>query len=345
MALMGPAVDCLKAKTLLSDLLDVRRGEQPTSLESPLGNPQVLQALEEHLVQCGSCKQELGELEELGLAFSEFNLEEPDAAHFAGYGRMVHERVRRMTQRTTVRPGMVAANSPWRTWLSAVAASAAAAVLAVVILGPRGQTTTPSGIPSTSQQIAQADPVKVQTPKKIEMAAPSEGSLLDQFADAGESIVIPKLEPRSLDLDLRTRQGIQRVTLDPRAEKKNVVGVLSESSEPFFLSDPPLDTTKSTGLVGIMFRATGKEDPAEGICVVAVKRGGPADTIGLRPDDRLLAVNGISFPESSSGEIIKFFNAASILGNGKLIQVDFATRSKSGEWIVKRGKAILGKFQ
>ena len=123
------------AKGLLSDLLDVRRGEQPTPIESPLGTPEVLTAVEKHVSNCGECRQELAELEEFGLAFAEPALTEPDEAHFAHYGRMVRERVRRMTQRTTDRPQLRVA-SQWRTWCAALASSAAAAVLTVVLIHP-----------------------------------------------------------------------------------------------------------------------------------------------------------------------------------------------------------------
>jgi anti-sigma factor RsiW len=339
---MEPHVDCSKAQTLLSDLLDVRRGEQPSPHESPLGNPQTLKAVEQHLAQCDVCTQELRELEEVGLAFSEFNLEEREASHFAGYGRMVNERVGRMTQRTAVRPVTATPSaSMWRTWVSTVAASAAAAVLAVVLLSPRGETTTPAGIPPEKQRTAEADTNKVSTLRKVEPVV-SEGSLLDELVGP---IDVPKLDPRRMDLDVRTRNGgLQRVTLDPRAEKKSPSSVFSESAEPFFLSEP-LDNSRNTGLVGIMFKATGKEDPAEGLCVVAVKRGGPADSIGLRPDDRLLALNGVAFSASTSEEIIKFFNAVSNLGGGKPVQVDYATKDRAGDWIVKRGRAVLGRFQ
>lgn len=334
MAQMELVVDCSKARALLSDLLDVRRGEQPAPIESPLGHPLTLQAMELHVGKCAACQQELRELEELGLAFSDFSVDEPQAAHFTGYGQKVNKRIRRMPQHTTVRAEVVPV-SPWRTWLSTVTVSAAAAVLTAVLLGLPGQTT------QTEQQ--KRTPIQVQ-PARQQASAERKSVIIahdptpyELLADA-ERIDVPTLEPCAQTLNLMTSgEGSRLVTYDPSVDKKTPVIWLPEKKT-FFLGD------STAALVGIMFKATGDEDPAGGLYVVAVKRGGPADVIGLRPDNRLLALNGVSFSGSSSEEILKFFNAASNLGKGKSIQIDYATQSKSGEWIVKRGRAVLGKF-
>jgi len=334
MAQMEPVMDCSKAQTLLSDLLDVHRGERPAPMESPLGHAPTLQALESHVEGCAACQQELRELEELGLAFSDFCLDEPGEAHFAGYGRMVNERISRMTRRTTARSQALPV-SAWRTWVSTVAASAAAAVFTVVLLGPRGQAT-----PSTVEQAQvplQADALPKRESEGVHKSI-SEKEINEQLAEV-DRIDVPTLEPRAQTLSLMTAgEGSRLVTYDPAVDKKSPTVWLPEKKT-CYLGDSP------SALMGIMFKATGEEDPAGGLCVVAVKRGGPADAIGLRPDNRLLALNGISFSDSSSEEIIKFFNAVSNLGKGKPVRVDFAAQNTAGEWIIKRGRGVLGKFE
>jgi hypothetical protein len=300
-------------------------------MDSPLGTPELLASVEKHVAACQSCSEELKELEELGLAFAESALEDPPEEHFASYGNLVRHRVRRMTRRTTIQPG-VTGPVQWRTWLSTVAASAAAAVLTVILLNPA----TPN--PATDgSEVAKAEPAPVvrhemkgdvaektdtQTPK-----IPSAGVI--RASEGSAMPVLPNLESGNLRLMLWGEDGARDVVVNPKTDMSGWRRIVLGDS--------------SKALVGIAFAADERTVP-EGLRVVAVKRGGVADAIGLRPDDRLLALNGMSFANSSPEQIVKFFNAVSSLGRGKLIQVDFA-RKHGDDWLIKRGRGELGKFE
>ena len=327
---MEPFVDCTKVKGMLSDLLDVRRGEQPAPMDSPLGTPEVLDAVEKHVASCPTCTQELHKLEELGRAFAEFAAEEPGQEHFAGYARMVRQRVRRMTQKTIARPAQ-ARFTQWRTWLSAVVTSAAAAVLTVMVLNPAitGPRLNPDDGKTAAANNAKQEMKGYTKAVKVADAATHTSKEASPTVAGNELPDLSKLQPRDLSLVSWGPGGMRQVNVGPETDMSRLGSIrLGDSSK---------------ALVGVMFAADERTVP-EGLRVVAVKKNGVADAIGLRPEDRLLSLNGMRFPNSSPEEIVKFFHAVESLGRGKLIQVDFA-RKDGDNWIIKRGRGELGKFK
>src|SRR4051812_23404820 len=88
-------LSCSEVRELLSDLLDARRGELPHPDGTRLAEAGVRPGMELHLAACDGCRREMGDLEDLGMAYAEFAVNEVPAQMFSDYGRKVRDRMNR----------------------------------------------------------------------------------------------------------------------------------------------------------------------------------------------------------------------------------------------------------
>ncbi|MCW8133754.1 MAG: zf-HC2 domain-containing protein, partial [Planctomycetota bacterium] len=132
-------LECAQVRDHLSDLLDLRRGETPPPGATPLSEPAYRTQVETHVNACPECRNELYTLGDLGRVFSEFDVGERPAQDFDGYAKAVRARLNGQGKIIAL-PGRALRprerrSMGWRGWTGVGLTSAAAAVLAVSLLG------------------------------------------------------------------------------------------------------------------------------------------------------------------------------------------------------------------
>jgi len=359
------AMQCSQAQELLSDLLDVRRGETPPA-EHPLSDAARRAALETHVNRCSPCREELDALSETGAAFAEFSVGEPSPQHFAEYPAKVREKLKTTPARVVpdsvrVLPklgGNVLRN--WRGWLGIATASAAAAMLTVALVIPfltkkrTQKIVTEStahvdpeigydskGLYPISNEVSAPNPV--ETPKDIIPPEPelphaplSRTYFKLMFQDGDKLIVCPMV------YDAEKRDELIKQLQEALKTHGSLTFAEGEATE---------DLRKA--LMGMVLRVEApKEGEAKdcsapvGLVVAGVLRGSPAEQSGLHTGDCIQALNDLHFDSNTIEETLKFLNALQNTGAGHGVTLDFWHQvPKSKFWKLQRNSVMLGQYE
>lgn len=336
--------DCRTVQGLLSDLIDVRRGERPAPDISPLADPVFCATVERHLAGCQDCRSELEALEGVGAAYAEFAVGELPAEAFADYGRLVRERLARRAGLEPTRRAAVRSVPAWPSWLTMVGSSAAAALLAAALtanyLSPRKP--LPSDPNLTEVATATRSP-------------PARGP---EYTRGTEPTTSPARPPRTVTQSrsgptrfaLWTNNGPQSMTFNPgAAEAGEVLRQLEQEMRrrgAVMLGELAQGEEANRGLLGLALQAQNREavpEAPDGLAVVAVLRGSPAAKAGLQPGDYILNFDDLAFGSSTPTEILKLFDALVKTGEGAQVTVDYA-RWSGTHWILRRGTTVLGEY-
>ena len=309
---------------MLSDLLDVRRGEIPHTDGTALARPGVRADLELHLVACEPCREELRAMEEVGAAFAEFTVDEPPAQHFANYVGIVRARLKHSGQAVAQAPASVSRKGGRRIiWGITFGASALAAASLFLVLT--------KGLPifEKPSQLAAGPGTQKTGPRRLEgirqfpkvvLSAPA----ISAFVPNG-----PQLQPLPVD-DVPSLRGLQEsegrfgflvVGEKTRGDARPLLGVL-------------LKTTRDVDRVA---------DERLGLMIFDVIPGSPAQAMGLKKGDHIVTANDLPLDNGGTEEILKFFNGIKQAGEGANINLQVIR--PIGEhhlFMVKEG--VLGEY-
>ncbi len=364
-------MNCMDVQAQLSDLLDVRRGEQPAPEASPLGDPTLLAQVEKHLMSCENCNAMLLELEEIGVAFSAFSVGEKPTQDFAAYATVVRERMRQdganafleVEQKTT-------SPSAHASWWALLTASAAAAILVTVLFLPPSNTNRSTQnvadaknnlapAPKTKNPLVSDDPLD----KNLSFVATQPKPLWEVKEPQDSQFELPSLSnpallgelnlPKHAEFSLAANQpsGVQSlIKVNPNDDGQTAairkIDRLVRDQGELILVEKELVGLKAT----IIRQSTDSAKLPEGLHVADVLQNSPAERAGLRrgdfitaltlPDGRALD----SFKASSSSEAIVFFNLIKLLGKDRPIVIEYQ-RPEGSSLLLKSGRTTLGGWR
>ena len=347
------ALMCADVQALLSDWLDVRRGEIPPAGISPLSEERYRSSYDAHLGTCQHCKCQLQDLEMLGSAFSEFSVNELPDSHFQSYASKVKARIQAETPATSnviqvpqERWTRREATPRWAPWVVMVASSSAAAMLAVVLtLGVFGK----SG--STKSNRTEVAVEKNQTAKVVPVSMVAQVKPKTPKSVANQKFV-------SAPSFLVTANGmVQPVSNATNTRKVNVADMiqqldseLSKQGALVFWETPVEINKERKCLLGMALLArspnqqAAPENTPEGLKIVDLLDKSPAFMkAGLLPNDVIISLNDMSFERSSPTEILKFYNAIEALGAGETVTMEFA-RKENNFWVIRQTVVQLGDY-
>lgn len=312
---------CPQAQELLSDLLDVRRGETPAQGATVLADPATRTRLEAHVDACAECTRALNDLSEVGAAFAEFSVGEKPAQDFADYATLIRERI--VAEGGETRPlfpelKLVApapAPSPkrgpgWSAWLGMAATSAAAAAVMVGVLNWSPSKVEPGPVAERSEPVA---------------------TIGSGYVPPGD--IVPINPGRDSDV-MPVGGGMQLNSAEPKATNVQLKAELSNS-----------ELQRLLGIdLGVLASEPDADSP-KGLTICRVFDGSPADAAGLRRGDRLTALNGFELGHTSDIEAKALLLGLMKIGKDNIAQLDYARPSGTvkGMWMLKRGYATLGK--
>jgi len=319
-------LSCQATREMLSDLIDVRRGEIPHPDGTALAWPGVRAAMETHLAVCEQCRADLRTLEEVGAAFAEFAVDEPPAEHFAEYARDVRARL--------ARSGVAVAGSHAAlsrkgkrniVWAVFGASALAAASLFLVLSKALPVSEKPSG------------PV-AGVASENNWNHPRFGSPGAQKAATPLRILVPngpQLQPSVLDVDLEPARP-ERLKELVRSEDQSGFLVIGERT---FGDERPL--------LGAFLKTTRDEDRVSdqklGLRVYDVIRGSPAYNMGLRSNDCIVTANDMAVDNGGVEEAAKFFTRVKQAGAGAPINLQIVRpEGKQHLFMVREG--VLGEY-
>lgn len=376
MAQGGPTneMKCSEVRELLSDLLDIQRGENPSPDVSPLGRPETRSAVEKHVDDCLDCSEALHELEELGAAFSDFNISEKPTQDFADFGSVVRERMGQKGPRILPEERRDASPFGRQSWWTMLISSVAAVVVVGVLVhslwnSPNRPTTTSPEIadvsPNSERPLETArseseDNATSPTLKMVDTKDTEPGRLprrMNPIPAQPPALKMPFHTPFSLAMR-RPRGPVQSVRVDPA--KGGMVPYLRQFDRELHdfgslsLGETPQPEMGNKTLLGLYValqapRNISKDSP-EGLRVSRVAPGSPAAIAGLRPGDY---ITGMELPDgrpletfktSTSAETLIFLRWINGLGKGKAIVIEYQ-RPESSQWLLKSGIATLGEWK
>jgi hypothetical protein len=351
------ATTCAQVRELLSDYLDVRRGEVPPQEASPLALSGVRAAVEQHLTGCATCRAELDTFEQIGAVYAEFNVGEKPLQSFTSFAAVARDRAKPAQASAEARSGRAVAvrSAEWRRWVTMVATSAAAAVLTVAFLLP--YLNKPRQAPSVAKRETGAASTQPESPKKpdVKVPTPPETAAKDspKIADVLAREGFRNLRHAAGGPFKQSPVGVETPggwrELDPRNQStEELLRQLEEMvhrNGQVAIGETPRAQPAQRSLLGLALKTLKDPLPGapEGLCVHDVLKGGPADQIGLAPNDYVLTLNDLAFKDSRTPEVLKFFNAIAQLGAGEAVQIEYARWNGDG-WVAKRGTAVLGKY-
>jgi len=323
-------VSCLEAREVLSDLIDVRRGEIPHPDGTPLAQPGKRAAVELHVAGCAACREELRLLEEAGAAFGEYAVGEPSAQHFAEYGKLVRARMERsgvsvpFEEPVTVAPKR-RSRITWAITFGAAALAAASVFLILSSIVPFNNTAknevavaqrgTPS--PRTAPTPRWVVPSDSSTPMRVMVPNPKDQQLV------AEDFVNNPTQPDGLK-GLRDREGQYGYL------------VFGERIGP---NERPL--------LGVELKTTREQaqDDSQrlGLLVYRVIPGTPAQVMGLQKGDYIIGVNDEKIANGAVEDTVKFLSGVRHAGAETPVRLEVLRPMSGGHmYIIREG--VLGDY-
>ncbi len=303
---------CADVCALLSDFVDVRRGEIPHPDGTALARPGMRAAVEAHLSACANCRTELNEVEQINSVFGDYSVGELPAQHFADYGAKVRARI----ARTEVRPAPLPLRRRWTPFVLTFASSAAAALLLLVLVHKTIQP-KPTELASTSKS-RQTRILAQRTPSKMLVQLPGGAMRVGQeyIHDPGAPNLATQLQATE------QRFGYFVFGEKPEGDDSHLLGVY-------------LKTTRDVDhVVG---------DPAIGLMVANVVPGSPADRMRLRPNDYIVSIDGNKIENGGAEDAVKFLLQIREKGAGAPISLQIVRPSGNDHlFMVKNG--TLGEY-
>jgi len=320
---MSGSVSCSEAREVLSDLIDVRRGEIPHPDGTLLSQPAMRAAVESHLAVCPECQAELKTLEEVGDAFADFAVSELPAQHFADYGRKVRDRMAGITPSTNV--VSLPARRQSRRWISAVASMAAAACLAFGVVRYVNTDKPTSTGPITFVKDANNRKLPIfstlRTPANLTLQRPDGPSML---------------QPVDFVLNPSDRSSYDRLKADEGQYGYLIFG----------------EQTKSDGrpLLGVQLKTTRdvdriRDEMPVGVMVWNVEPGSPAAAMGLRRGDLIVQADDQPLNNGGAEEAAAFLAAISAAGAGSAVELHIVRPMGTQYLYLKPKMAFLGRYE
>jgi hypothetical protein len=308
---------CAQARELLSDLIDVRRGELPHPDGSLLAEAGLRPALELHLAACEACRTELAILEDVGGAYADYSVGEAPAQMFENYGRKIRARIAagNGTAKTI--------SSPFRqrrmAWAAAGLSGLAAASWAIVLMS--GTVKVPE--PSTYE------PIVAMRASRDEAGGAAETGASQRPRNSGPMYVT---NPRGL-----------RIPVSNPIEPNSLRQLEQHEARSGYLLFPE-------PLLGLRLKTTRDVDRVVGegpigLMVDQVIPGSPAHMMGLRKNDFIVTLNGLEVKGGGAEEAVKFLSSIKELGAGTEISVDAVRPVQSELLFMKRMHGVLGQYE
>ena len=319
-------VTCVETRELLSDLIDVRRGEIPHPDGSRLSIPGMRAAVELHLAACPDCQNELRLMQEVGTAFAEFSVNEPPAQHFENYGGLIRARLAR--QEAATRAGQAAGFRPRRmrlVWFGAATLAAASLMLAALRALP----------PAAKPEATAAQPIDYSAQENVADVVPSTPppSFPISRTPTALNVAFPNMAAQRFLHDPAQPAGMQKLE-----EEEGRLGylVLAESTP---LGGAPL--------LGAYLRTTRDVDHVVndlgGLVVYDVAPDSTAANMGLRKGDRIVWVNNTDVANGGTEEAVKFLTGIIHLGAGQRVSLHVVRKVGSQYLYLKPLEGTLGR--
>jgi len=320
---------------VLSDLIDLRRGEFPHPDGTRLSEPAMRPAVQLHLAACVACRDELEVLESLGSVYAEFSVGEKPAQSFENYGAKVRAR---MAGENVTESRVLPLRGRRFSWVALVASGLAASLAVVVLSRNVGR------IPTTSAS-------NVALPAKTEMKSPvsppgSAGANVRVAAkefkekiplNRGLRVMMPRQTERGVELVSRDMPMDQVNELPPEGQ----VGFLVIGEQPNMLEPP---------LLGAYLKTTRDHDKVEGqepggLMVYDVLSGSPAQLMGLKKNDYIVSMNQTDFNHGSREDALKFLSMVEQAGNGAPVTIMVVRPEGSQYCFMKPFNGVLGEYK
>lgn len=316
----GNTLNCMEVRETLSDLIDARRGEIPYPGGTRLAEPGMRSAVELHLAGCNDCRDELHAMEEIGLAYSEYSVNEPPAQVFADYPRIIRERLARENSLRAPVRGFFSRNKR-SVWLS-LGASGLAAALAFVVVN------------KSAHPAAVKDHVVAVTPlPRVRSIDRSAFKSSVPMTIKHPSLVKGDLQFASQDFTHNPQEPSDLKPIQDQVDQYKYV-VLAERPE-----------NGEQPLFGAMLKTTREVDQAEdgegigGLIVYDVVPGTPAFKMGLRKNDRIVTINDMAVETGGPQEAVDFLTGIRHLGKGAPVTIH-VVRPVGSQWMFM--KPLIG---
>jgi hypothetical protein len=308
----GNSLNCLEVRETLSDLIDARRGEIPYPGGTRLAEPGMRSAVELHLAGCADCRDELHAMEEIGLAYSEFSVNEPPAQVFADYPRIIRERLARENSLRAPARGFFSRNKRG-IWMT-LGASGLAAALAFVVVSKATRS-------NAKDRIVDGPPVP-RIPSIDRHAFKSKVPIRVQHP----SLVAGDLQFASQDFTHNPQEPSDLKPIQDQVDQYKYV-ILAERPE-----------NGELPLFGALIKTTREVDQAEdgqgigGLIVYDVIPGSPAAKMKLQKNDRIVTINDMAVENGGPQEAVDFLTSIRHLGKGAPVTIH-VVRPVGSQWM------------
>jgi hypothetical protein len=369
---LGGNLACEEAEEHLSALLDVRQGYRPPS-DHPLASPAMRASVELHALTCSSCQKKLEEFEAIGLAFSEYEVDEKPVQAFADAAARVRAALgveEPVAPRLSLVQRPVAAEPKRATWWNylamPVASAAVAALVAVVMLplaqGPRLMD------PEVVKEAAHAPDVKASHPEyggseepvftpfqplqaRLDQQNGGDASAVPLFVPATTPVVRPD-EPAAKPSEESVDHDAQQVALERLLQQTKFrqleKDLITLGAKEFYAKDGRRCLIGGKFLVAPSLKkpaAAAEEVPnPPGLYVYDVIPGSPLYQAGLRRGSYLMALNDIQFTRGDVADVNKLGRALLLLNDGQTAHVEFAQGFSQG-WMMRSATVTLGEYE
>ena len=316
-------VSCFQARAVLSDLIDIQRGETPHKDGTTLAQPEIHSAVEAHLQECDSCREEMWALEQVGAAFADFSAGEESIQHFESYGYKVRARLAKAARND---PAQIARSRKQMRWM-ALGVSGLAASLALILshsYGVHQNTGVRPGVENTT--IAQVNPrasekriASVRTIAPVQMFLPRVTPLGTQLV----SQEFDPAQPAMSQLPPEGSVGYYVVAEKPSPGERPLLGAYLKTTR-------GMDKDVS-------------QDP-DGLMVYDVVPGSPAYNMGLQKDDYIFRINDKDIHNGGVEQALDLISYIKQQGEGASVTVYVIRANKTLWCFLKPSTAVLGNY-
>lgn len=312
---------------MLSDLIDVRRGEIPHPDGTALARPGVRAGLELHLVACEPCREELWCMEEAGAAFAEFGVDEPPAQHFADYVKVVRARIARSEQALAPASASASGRRKGRAIRGVMFGASALAAASLFLVLTRGLPI----FEKTSEVIPSQVTLNTTNPRPA-LTAPS----------------FPTVAPNSLAMDVFFPQGPQQLRRLALGDAPSLKALQESEGRLGCLVAGERCCGDERPLLGVLLKTTRDVDRVAddrlGLMVFDVIRGSPAQAMGLRRGDHIVTANNEPLDNGGADEIAKFYAGIQQAGEGAKINLQIVRPIGGGHHMFMVKEGVLGEY-